>query len=121
MYSDEYIEHWGDIFVKSGGRDVFGIAFETFLRSPQACLHARDVSVKFKANRQALIDRQALCSADYEPLLPPQLRVRERLDELTDELGGPDAVLRNDRLVEPCRSHAWRGHRTADRHHRGGS
>ncbi|OBS10814.1 hypothetical protein [Acidihalobacter prosperus] len=112
-YPDAYIERWGNVFVASGLHEATGLTFETFLIDPESHLAARE--------RLHLIDRQTLGSADYEPLLPPQLRVRERLDELTDELGGPDAVLRNDRLVEPCRSHAWRGHRTADRHHRGGS
>lgn len=47
---------------------------------------------------------------------------REDIDRLTDTFNrsrqGVEAILRGDRLKEPCRRHAWRGHYTASRHNR---
>lgn len=96
--SDADLHYWGDVFV-SRGLARFSLDFEKFLLNPQAIL--------------ASIERTA-----FEPLLPAQRRVRDRLDAAAVEL--PLSVqrlvvdtetrseLHGQALVEPMRHHSYK-------------
>lgn len=126
-YTDEYIDHWGDVFQRKAIAATLGITFERFLQSPQQWVDALDRTVDG--------DRIELGSADYEPLLPEQLRVQRavdqanaysasELDRMTDAMShsrtGEPARMNGcgNRLIEPCRSHTFSARPTAERHNR---
>ena len=85
-YSDEYIDCWGEVFVH---HDLFArhsVRFETFLQAPDEILIACMQS-----------------ELDYEPLLPEQKRVQERLDQETEitSINGQPVELHGDHLLQP--------------------
>lgn len=85
-YSDDYIEHMGKVFVL---HDLFarhGVRFEEFIDAPNEILVACMQS-----------------DLDYEPLLPEQKRVQERLDQEAEitSINGQPVELHGDRLLQP--------------------
>ena len=67
MYSNEYIEHWGAVYVASHLLEQ-GIPFHQFLEDPWGCLKAVG------------LPSAPLCLAwGYRPLLPRQVNVAQAL------------------------------------------
>ncbi|TXF11565.1 hypothetical protein [Pelomicrobium methylotrophicum] len=57
VYSDEYIDYWGDVYVALDLRERAGVDFERFLKSPDTILR----------------------EAGIEPLLPEQAEAAARI------------------------------------------
>ena len=94
MYSDAYIEYWGELFVS---RDLYrqhGVRFDTFLMAPREILAA-----------VSQVPRSA-------PLLPAQADAMHR--DLQEQMLPDSARLRGDGYIEPLRRHAYDV--SADRH-----
>jgi len=89
-YPDEYIEHWGNVFLSNPGLRRRGVLFAAFLVAPEEIL-------------AAAITPQAAEPDDLRPLLPAQLRVRRQQDWVV-ELASSIARLRN-REMEPSCTH----------------
>lgn len=90
MYTDEHIEHWGEVFL---ARDLGRyMTFIQFLRDPRAEL--------------------AAIEAGFRPLLPQQRAVQQRIDaeaiatDLTADIADRARLL-GQALVEPIHRHAW--------------
>lgn len=67
MYSNEYLEHWGTVYVVARLREQ-GILFQKFLEDPWGCLKA------------VSLQSAHLCmTSGYRPLLPRQVRVAQAL------------------------------------------
>lgn len=67
MYSNEYLEHWGTVFV-AGRLFAQGILFQEFLKDPRGCL-------KRPGPQPAPLSR----AGDCRPLLPRQVKVAQAL------------------------------------------
>lgn len=67
MYSNEYLEHWGAVFV-AGRLLEQGLPFEAFLKDPRGCL-------KRPGPQWAPLSLACAC----RPLLPRQVKVAQAL------------------------------------------
>lgn len=96
MYTDEYLDYWADEFVT---HQLYrhGLTLLAFLRAPAAYM----------------------AELQHKPFPPLgiQLEVRARVDELSDRTAaaketledglGSRVLMRDGRLVEPLKHHAW--------------
>ncbi len=102
-FTDEYIEHWGEVYTTTPAIHRRGIRFEVFLQDPHSVLRhlAGDAGAR-----------------EFLPLLPEQHAVmrrekrREALDEAAAELESAldrynEIRCRNGRFIEPLRHHAF--------------
>ena len=67
MYSNEYIEHWGTVFVTAHLFEQ-GIPFQKFLEDPWGCLKA-----------VGLQSAPLSLACGYQPLLPRQVQMAQAL------------------------------------------
>lgn len=78
-HTDEFIEHWGSVFVTLGLRELLGISFERFLECPAAHLEAAQAADEaLRAQAEAVAVR--LAEQVFEPLLPRQRAIAERIE-----------------------------------------
>lgn len=103
-YSDEYLEHWGEVFT---ARDFYrrtGVPFHIFLKDPEAYIDMLD------------------SDPDAKPLLSKQQATLARVglddieaDAVTEALLPADAEVHGERTVEVLR-HRSRKHNPMPRH-----
>lgn len=83
-YSDEAIEHWGQVFVASQFHR-FGITFERFMEMPRTYID--------------------LLGSEPLPLLERQLEVARRIEEQEEAAMIDRTVMRGDQVLEPLKHH----------------
>jgi hypothetical protein len=104
IYTDEYLEFWGEIYLDNGWLRARGVLFWAFLVDPVAVLSALAVPVHQFVERLLLEQREVRERLDFRDAVgetPCEARALEGLEQL-------GARCENGRFVEKLRHHRAR-------------